>query len=145
MKLEDTNKKMYCSSVSKKNMTTNISPLKSSKVKIKKMAEFLLNCIFLDVHLAVATPTTTEINKVDSWNVRPYNQIEFKPGKDEETDSVAFSHLIDSHDMTRNLSLELKWNRHFVGLEPQQEKKVYNGIPGDKIDIDKTYLSVLLI
>lgn len=94
------------------------------------MADFLLNCIFLDAHLAVATPTTTEKNKVDSWNVRPNNQTEITPREDEETDSFAFSHVIDSHDVIRNLSLELKRNRHFVGLEPQQ-KNVYNGVPGD--------------
>jgi hypothetical protein len=87
------------------------------------MAEFLLNCIFLDVHLAVATPSTTEKNKVDSGNVRPYNHFEITPGEDEERDSVAFLHVIDSHDVTRNMSLELNWNRHFVGLEPSKKRK----------------------
>lgn len=99
------------------------------------MAEFLLNCIFLDVHLAVATLAVKNINKVDSCDVRPYSQA--GAGTNEETATVAFSRLIDSNDVARNMRLELNWNRQFVGLEPHQEKNVYNRNPEDKTEIGK--------
>jgi hypothetical protein len=71
-------------------------------------ADLLLNCDFLDVHLAMASQSSsTNIN-----------------GKAEV---LEVTRVIDSDDVTRNLSIQLKWEKNVVGLiKSDQERKVSN-------------------
>jgi hypothetical protein len=71
-------------------------------------ADLLLNCDFLDVHLAMASQSSsTNIN-----------------GKAEE---IEVTRVIDSDDVIRNLSIQLKWDKNVVGLiQSDQERKLSN-------------------
>ena len=92
-------------------------------------ADVLLNCDFLDVHLANATQSSFEVQqgKVDVFEI---------------------SRVIDSDDMTRNLSMKLHWDKNFVGLIPSYpKKKLEEDNSEDSIEAGKKNLhrGVLLI
>ena len=101
--------------------------------KDRVLAELLLNSGFLDVHLAMAN---SEIKN---------ESVNKKIG---EEGSIAISSFIDSNDVTRNLSFELDWNKHFVELfQSNQEKEARSGNCKDKIELGKRnlYHGVLVI
>ena len=101
--------------------------------KDRVLAELLLNSGFLDVHLAMAN---SEIKN---------ESVNKKIG---EEGSIAISSFIDSNDVTRNLSFELDWNKHFVELiQSNQEKEARSGNRKDKIELGKRnlYHGVLVI
>jgi hypothetical protein len=88
-------------------------------------ADILLNCDFLDVHLAMATqsslatpprpPTPTGTARASMQESREVHQ-----GK---VDVINISRVIDSDDLTRNLSIKLHWDKNFVGVIPSDPKK----------------------
>jgi hypothetical protein len=84
----------------------------------RKAAELLNSSGFLDIHLAMATHSIQQIYDKDS--------VDFN--------SVEKLRWIDSDDVVRNLSIELKSNQHFVGRiedrfsssRKDQDKKMEN-------------------
>lgn len=91
------------------------------------LVEHLLNCGFLDVHLAMANSK----NKSESVNQE----------KGEELGSIAISTFIDSNDVTRNLSFDLDWNKHFVELiQLNKEKEAYFEKCKEKVELSKRNL-----
>jgi hypothetical protein len=92
-------------------------------------ADILLNCDFLDVHLANATQSGFEVQQ----------------GK---VDVIEISRVIDSDDITRNLSIKLQWDKNFVGIIPSDPKKILEeDTSEDNIEVGKRNLNrgVLLI
>lgn len=76
------------------------------------VADLLLNCDFLDVHLATATQSIIEVQQ-------------------EKVDIIEISRVVDSDDVTRNLSIKLQWDKNFVGLIPSDPKKK---VPEEKFE-----------
>ena len=71
-------------------------------------ADLLLNCDFLDVHLAMASQSS-------STNII------------ERAELIEVTRVIDSDDVTRNLSIQLKWENNVVGIiQSDKERKVPN-------------------
>jgi hypothetical protein len=92
-------------------------------------ANVLLNCEFLDVHLAIATQSSFQVHQ----------------GK---VEVIEISRVIDADDITRNLSIKLQWNKNFVGLIPSYpKKKLEEDNSEDSIEVGKKNLhrGVLLI
>jgi hypothetical protein len=76
----------------------------------RKAAELLKSCDFLDVHLAMTMHSIQKINDTDSVDLGT-----IATSSKIEHDSVDILRWIDSDDGVRNLSIELKFNQHFVG------------------------------
>ncbi len=66
-----------------------------------------------------------KVKSEDSLDVVCYESENQGIGK-EHLDLIEISTLIDFNDVTRNLSFELDWDKHFVGLiQLNPEKEVY--------------------
>jgi hypothetical protein len=95
----------------------------------RDFANILLSCDFLDVNLANATQSSSEVQKGI-------------------VDVIEISQVIDSDEITRNLSIKLEWDKNCVGLVPSYpKKKLQEGNSEDSIADAKKNLhhGVLLI
>jgi hypothetical protein len=104
------------------------------------LVEILVNCDFLEVHLAKANHIIPKVKSEDPVDVECCESENQGIGE-EHLGSIEISTLIDFNDVTRNLSFELDWDKHFVGLiQSNPEKEVYSENHKVKVELGKRNL-----